>query len=278
MGGVATREALLRRTTRADVDRAIRTGAIIVIARGRYAHPDVADAPREAHRLGGVLSRESAALHHGWAVKAVPPEPHVTVPRNRKVARDRLSGVRLHRDDLHPDDIDGIAKEYTLTQCLRTLTWDAALAVADSAMRAGESNLLRRVGATVRGPGAPQVRRAVAEARVEAANPFESVLRATALDVEGLSVRPQVRIGQVRPDLVDEELRIVLEADSFEWHGSRRALRRDARRYNLLVVDGWLVLRFAWEDVMFDQSYVRAVLVNVVARRTQVGCGCSCHA
>jgi very-short-patch-repair endonuclease len=104
------------------------------------------------------------------------------------------------------------------------------------------------------------------------------VLRATALDVEGLSVRPQVRIGQVRPDLVDEELRIVLEADSFEWHGSRSALRRDARRYNLLIIDGWLVLRFAWEDVMFDQSYVRAVLVNVVARRTQVGCGCSCHA
>jgi very-short-patch-repair endonuclease len=191
-----------------------------------------------------------------------------------------MKGVRLHRDDLHADDVEGIAtsKEYTLTQCLRTLTWDAALAVADSALRAGESNLLHRVGATVRGPGAPQVRRAVAEARAEAANPFESVLRAIALDVEGLSVRPQVHIGQVRPDLVDEELRIVLEADSFEWHGSRTALRRDARRYNLLVVDGWLVLRFAWEDVMFDQPYVRSVLVNLVARRTEVGCGCSCHA
>jgi very-short-patch-repair endonuclease len=93
-----------------------------------------------------------------------------------------------------------------------------------------------------------------------------------------LSARPQVRIGQARPDLVDEELRIVLEADSFEWHGSRTALRRDARRYNLLVVDGWLVLRFAWEDVMFDQPYVRSVLVKLVARRTEVGCSCSCHA
>jgi very-short-patch-repair endonuclease len=280
LGGVATREALLRRTTRAEVDRAIRTGAITVVARGRYAMPEVGHAAREAHRLGGVLCRESAALHHGWAVKAVPSEPHVSVPRNRKVARQRMKGVRLHRDDLHADDVEGIAtsKEYTLTQCLRTLTWDAALAVADSALRAGESNLLHRVGATVRGPGAPQVRRAVAEARAEAANPFESVLRAIALDVEGLSVRPQVHIGQVRPDLVDEELRIVLEADSFEWHGSRTALRRDARRYNLLVVDGWLVLRFAWEDVMFDQPYVRSVLVNLVARRTEVGCGCSCHA
>jgi hypothetical protein len=111
----------------------------------------------------------------------------------------------------------GIAtsKEYTLVQCLRTLSWDAALAVADSAMRAGESSLLCRVGASVRGPGAPQVRRAVAEARAEPANPFESVLRAIALDVDGLSVR---------------------------------------------------------------QLYVRSVLVKLVARRTEVGCGCSCHA
>ena len=58
---------------------------------------------------------------------------------------------------------------------------------------------------------------------------------------------------------------MVLEADSFEWHGDRAALRRDAKRYNLLVVEGWLVLRFAWEDVMFDPDYVRQVLVAVVA-------------
>ena len=280
LGGVATREALLGRCTRAEVDRAIRTGAIVVLARGRYAMPEVDHAVLEAHRLRGVLCRESAALRHGWAVKEVPPEPHVSVPRHRRVAPERLRGVQLHRDDLHPDDIDGIttSKEYTLTQCLRTSPWDAALAVADSALRAGESALLRRVGATVRGPGAPQVRRAVAEARAEAANPFESVLRAVALDVEGLAVRPQVRIGHVRPDLVDEELRIVLEADSFEWHGGRAALRRDARRYNLLVVDGWVVLRFAWEDVMYDQTYVRSLLVKLVARRTEVVCTCDRHA
>jgi very-short-patch-repair endonuclease len=58
----------------------------------------------------------------------------------------------------------------------------------------------------------------------------------------------------------------VLEADSFEWHGSRAALARDARRYNLLVSEGWLVLRFAWEDVMHDPRYVRDVLEAAVSR------------
>ena len=98
---------------------------------------------------------------------------------------------------------------------------------------------------------------------VGAANPFESVLRALAIEA-GLSVTPQVVValpdGDRRPDLLDRERRLVLEADSFLWHGSRRALRRDARRYNAFVVAGWLVLRFAWEDVMHDQAYVLAVL------------------
>lgn len=240
----------------------------------------------DAHTLNGVLSYTSAALHHGWEVKTVPERPHVTVPRKRKVSQDRRSGVELHRADLTIDEIVGIAtsKELTLTQCLRSLPFAEALAVADSAARHGERSLLRRVAVTARGPGSPQIRRVIDAARGEAANPFESALRAIALNVPGLDVEPQVLIHsgsrRIRPDLVDRERRIVLEADSFEWHGERVALRRDARRYNLLVVDGWIVLRFAWEDVMFDPDYVHQMLVAVVALvdgRTQVH-SCSCSA
>ena len=89
-----------------------------------------------------------------------------------------------------------------------------------------------------------------------------------ALTVPGLRVEPQRLITSVnpwvRPDLVDEDLRIVIEADSFAWHGDRAALRRDARRYDQLVVDGWIVLRFSWEDVMFDPEWVRSVMVAAV--------------
>jgi hypothetical protein len=47
-----------------------------------------------------------------------------------------------------------------------------------------------------------------------------------------------------------------------------------------MVVDGWTVLRFAWEDVMVDPDYVHQMLVAVVALvdgRTQVH-SCSCSA
>jgi very-short-patch-repair endonuclease len=108
------------------------------------------------------------------------------------------------------------------------------------------------------------MRRVAKEASGLAANPFESVLRAVSLDVPGLALRPQVEIWDegfvARPDLVDEELRVVVEADSFAWHGGRDQLASDARRYNRLVVSGWIVLRFVWEDVMFHQAEVREVM------------------
>jgi hypothetical protein len=273
-GGVATRAQLVAATGRSAVDEALRSGRIVALARGRYALASTDGALAAAHRLSGVLTLESAAVHHGWAVKTVNGPPHIAVPRKRRLRPGQAEGVVVHYRSLTADDLDGMAtsREATLLHCLRELPFDAALAVADSALRDGERAMLRRVGATARGAGAAQVRRVAGEARPEAANPFESVLRALALQVPGWRPEPQRWIELpnrwVRPDLVDVDLRIVLEADSFEWHGDRAALRDDARRYDELVVAGWLVLRFAWEDVMFDQDWVTGILRAVVASRT----------
>jgi very-short-patch-repair endonuclease len=101
-----------------------------------------------------------------------------------------------------------------------------------------------------------------------AANPFESMLRAIAIEA-GLSARPQVGISLgedavVHPDVVDSGRRIVLEADSWEFHAGRDAHARDCRRYTLLVVHGWTVLRFTWRQVMHDPDFVRWCLVSLV--------------
>jgi very-short-patch-repair endonuclease len=142
--------------------------------------------------------------------------------------------------------------------------------------------VLDDIASMVRGPGRPGVLRAVRLADKRSANPFESSLRSIADEVDGLDVEPQRWIvinGQwVRPDLVDARLKLVLEAESFEWHGKRAALKRDARRYNLLVIDGWTVLRFSWEDVMFDREYVLDVIRKVVDARTQVRRCATCAA
>jgi very-short-patch-repair endonuclease len=287
LGGLAARQALIDKTSRADVDRALRRGDIVVVARGRYALPSVAGASAVAHALSGVLSHTSAALHHGWEVKAPPEKPHVMVPRKRRVSAEARRVAEVHFGDLFAEDVaDGIATgvELTLIHCLRALPDDEALAVADSGLRHGvPPATLRRVAMAVTGPGSAKVRRIAGQARAEAANPFESCLRSIALTVSGLSVQPQVWLPglHMRSDLVDRDRKVVLEADSFEWHGDRAALRRDARRYNAMVVDGWLVLRFAWEDVMFHPEYVREVLVGVaelVHRQAQPCCLHRCAA
>ncbi len=280
LGGVATRAQLIEASSRREVDAALSAGEVVAVAHGRYALPSADLARRAAHELTGVVSHRSAALLWGWAVKCQPGAPDVTVPRNRKLSEPRAGGVAIHRADLDRDDIrDGVtSRDRTLVDCLRDLPFDEALAVADSALRDGYSpDRLHRLAREARGPGSRQIRRVAAEARAEAANPFESALRAIAIEIPGLNVRPQVPLfapaeflGQ--PDLVDEDLRIVLEADSFEWHGDRAALRHDARRYDLMVVNGWLVLRFAWEDVMFDPMWVRSILEAAVYERTYRSC------
>lgn len=279
-GGIADRQTLVRATSRGQVDRALRRGEIVRVSRGRYALPAIDEGLREAHRLTGIVSHQSAALLHGWAVKTVPHKPHVTVPKNRQVTDDQRERVTLHRAMLAPGDVTGAVTsvERTLVDCLRCLQFDEALSIADSALRTRSisKEALTALAGGIRGPGAAQARRVAAAADARAANPFESVLRAIALSVKGLDFTPQLLITagsfSVQPDLVDADRRVVLEADSFAWHGHRGALRDDARRYNNLVIRGWLVLRFAWEDVMHDSDYVRRVLTMIaelVHRRTK---------
>ena len=284
LGGVATWSGLRRRVSRSALAYAVGVGDIVVDARGRYALPGADEALRAASRLGGTVSHRSAAQHWGWAQKALPAQPEIILPKHR---RPRRSGERVvvRWADLTPDEVDGrvTTRERTVIDCLRTLELDAALAVADSALRSGDlsADRLLAIAAAARGPGSVQCRRMAGLASPLAANPFESVLRSLAWEA-GLRVRPQVPLYGTgflgRPDLVDTDLRVVLEADSFTWHGSRPALRRDARRYNALVVHGWLVLRFAWEDVMHDQAYVRSVLAQVAQGWTERRCWACGHA
>jgi very-short-patch-repair endonuclease len=248
---------------------------VLRVGRGRYALPDADHARRTAARLSGVVSHLSAAQLHGWELKHRPALPTVTVPRNRRVEPSRRQGAVVRWRDLDEDQVwNGRTRAgRTVIDCAKDHPFDEALTLADSALRHGNvtSGQLRRLAENVPTVGRAQCRRVAGEANGLAANPFESVLRAIALDVPGLELRPQVVIdedGSVgRPDLVDVERRIVAEADSFEFHGRRQALRRDCERYTALALRGWLVLRFSWENVMFEAAYVGDCFHRAVHQR-----------
>ncbi|MCY4726239.1 DUF559 domain-containing protein [Nocardioides sp. STR2] len=274
LGGVATRDMLVRLTSRRALESALTAGELVRVNRGRYAVPGVHEGTELALTVTGHVCLVSAALAHGWKVKVVPAVPQIAVPKDRRIDAAVRTRIAVTWTDLHDTQVEGLATNAltTLAMCGRRLPFDEALAIADSALRDGFPVAhLRATAEAARGPGSARLRRVAAHADGRSDNPFESVLRAIAIDVPGLEVVPQVRITgelglRVRADLVDRHLRIVIEADSFEWHGDRTALRRDARRYDLLVANGWTVLRFSWEDVMHDPDFVRAVLRATVER------------
>lgn len=286
LGGVASRQMIERLTSRRALEEAVVVGGLVRVARGRYAVPQLHQGTELALTVAGHVCLVSAALAHGWKVKIVPEKPQIALPKDRRIAKELRESMDVRWIDLRDDQVEGLATDAatTLEMCARRLPFDEALAIADSALRDGfPPRELIRLANVARGPGSARLRRVAACADGRSDNPFESVLRAIALEVPGLDVEPQVRIRgrlslDVRPDLVDRRLRIVLEADSFEWHGERKALRRDARRYDLLVVNGWLVLRFAWEDVMHDQEWVGSVIEAATDERTEQRTGTTAQA
>jgi very-short-patch-repair endonuclease len=273
LGGVATTAQLLELCTSRELREAVDAGSIVRLGKGRYSLKQAAEAQKEGLRLHGTISHLSAALVHGWEVVGQPDKPWISVPRNRNVSADDRKRVHLVYADVTGAVTDPLT---TVVDCGRRLPFREALAVADSALRRGvvDQDELIASAARVRGKGAAQCRRVAAAATPLAANPLESALRAIALDVPGLEVRPQVEIQlpdfAVHPDLVDQDLRIAIEAEGSFFHGTiKESFLRDVRRYTLLVVARWVVIRFTYDDVMKKPEFVYDALLAVVRERSR---------
>ena len=278
LGGACTRAVIVERCGRAPVDGALRDGTLVRVARGRYALSTASDPVKAAATLDGVLSMRSAAQRHGWGQKLVPEKPDVTFPRNRHLPREARLLVVPHWSDIAPEDIvDGMTGvRRTLIDCMRMLPLEESVPIVDSALRAGDvtHDELKAIAHSMRGRGRTRAILVAEMATTRAVNPYESTLRAIASTVPGLHVVPQMPIRvspsrELHPDLADPDLGLVIEAESFEWHGKRAALTRDCVRYNAFTCQGWLVIRFSWDLVMFQPAYVVAVLERMVrlARR-----------
>ncbi|KQY50917.1 MULTISPECIES: DUF559 domain-containing protein [unclassified Nocardioides] len=274
-GGSATWAELKGLTNRRGLDKALQLGVIVKHRHGSYALP-TDDHRRAAGELCGVVSGLSAALHWGLKMKKEPEHPTVTVPRSRRVDASRREGVQLHRDTLPAGHVfQGVTSlARTVADCARWLPFDEAVCVADSALRSRlvTKEDLRAVVVSLPRTGRSRAMAVVEFADGRAANPFESCLRVIAAQVTGLCAEPQVEIGPHRVDLADRRLRLVIEAESYAFHGSKELFRADVRRYTWLATQQWVVARFLWEDVMHAPERVREALHLLV--KTRLACSC----
>ena len=126
--------------------------------------------------------------------------------------------------------------------------------------RAEKAGLLRRTIPDVRRPGAAKLRSALARDPAATATELERRLMLL-LEQYGLPrPRRQVLIGPYAVDFLWAKQRVIVEADSFEHHSSRRSFAADRRRDAELKLMGYDVIRFTWRQVTDEPVYVATTL------------------
>ena len=252
------------------VRKRVRSGRLHRVHRGVYA---VGRARLELRglRLAAVLAcGPGAVLSHRTAADALGILPRrsavieVTIPGRSGRSRP---GITIHRSrTLRPRDrttIDAIP----CTACARTLTDLAALvdrrALATAIENAERlrifdlrkldvsSRALRNALALYREP--PPTREAFERLAFE-------VFAAAGLDRPAVNVLVDTPAEQLEVDFCWPDRRLVVEADSWEYHRTRAAFERDRRRDWLLHAAGWICLRITWRQLKHAPGEVIAAL------------------
>jgi predicted transcriptional regulator of viral defense system len=211
---------------------------------------------------GAVLSHRTAADALGLLPSASS-RIEVTVPGR---SRRNRPGVTIHRSPaLRPDDCtqqDGIP----CTNPARTLLDLAAVVSAATLAQAIEAAERIRLfdGEAVtdvlaRAAGRPAARRlrAALAAYFGGPVPTRRELERRALQLFDQAGLPRPRVNSLVPtgegplevDFCWPDRRLVVEADTFEFHGTRAAFERDRRRDQLLRSAGWAPVRITWRQV-----------------------------
>lgn len=70
----------------------------------------------------------------------------------------------------------------------------------------------------------------------------------------------------LRVDLHWPEQRLIVEVDSFQWHGSRQAFENDRRRDQILTAAGYTVIRITWDQLTRTPLQVIATIAQALCR------------
>ncbi|MGC4937851.1 type IV toxin-antitoxin system AbiEi family antitoxin domain-containing protein [Kribbella sp. DT2] len=272
LGGWATAADLIAVTSRKTVARALDRGEVARLARGVYVLPGYSADMLTALAYDGVLSHVSAAAAWNLPLLATPPKPHIMLPPKRR-PRPGPPAV-LHWAPTSADERRARTTSLprTVLDCARVLPYSEGLAVADAALAGGTlgAEELLTAATSLRGPGCPKAHRVAASATALSGSFLESMLRALLITEEIDGFEPQVLVTagafRARVDLGHRHAQIALEADGFEFHGSRRDFAADCRRYDELVAAGWLVLRITYEQVLGDPGWVVATIRRAMTR------------
>lgn len=229
----------------------------------------------------GSASHRSAA--HLWGfVDDLPPTPEILVPSGR-TPKGLVAAV--HRTS-HLARIDRTTVAgMSCTTPLRTLhdlgsvvdgeALEDAVARAIGRRRTSARQLIRYVDRSLVGRPGGAALRTVAELYIDRRRETKSRLETIvdrAVRVDGIprpirQLRVRIQGRRFDLDLAWPSERVFVEADGYEHHSSPADLTRDRERQNLLVLNGWLPLRYTWRVARYQSHKVRTELLEALLLR-----------
>ncbi len=262
-------------------------GRLHRIHRGVFAlHPPPFD--RKQLLLAAVLACgiESAVSHLCAAglltlVDIHPAVIDITVPGQRGRSR---AGIDCHRTPLHPRDrtaIDGIpctAAARTLADIAPLLDDDAledALIAADSLRILNRRRLDELIAERAGRPGIARLAALIADDPVETQHKNErrmfSICREFGIPRPLTQHRIDVGDRTFHADFCWPELHLIVEFDSWRWHGGRTRTESDRDRDQLLKIAGLDTVRFTRDQVVHRREQTGNRLVALTRSLGELG-------
>lgn len=243
------------------IRRAVDAGQLERVRRSWLLTPQCASDHRAAAEVGGRVTCVTAAQRLGlWTEDA--DSTHLAVPS---------TASRVSRPDrkLHWGTGPIPASRYTVEEPLLNVLFHVARCLEPADAVTIWETALRNSLVTL-----PQLRRTqwhsttVTGVLKRVAVQSDSVLESRFLAIMrscGVNVRQQVLIDGHPVDALIGE-RLVVQVDGFEFHSNPKDRRKDLRQDARLTLLGYTVLRFDYQQVMFDQGYVQEIILNAVAQ------------
>ena len=251
--------------SRQAVSRRVVARRLFVIHPGVFAlHPP--PYTRDQLRLAAVFAGGPDSLVSHWGSASLQGladhSPPLIAITNRTGRGSRCPTLTVHRSQVDPRD-RRMVRGIPCTSAARTIidiaptasltALEALLLAADSLHLLNRGRLEALLDERHGRPGTRKLRSLITDEPVEARNANErrlfSICREFGLPLPLVNHRIHIGDRTFYADFCWPDLHLIIEADSWRWHGGRTAHEGDADRVQLLSLAGWRIVRFTRDQI-----------------------------
>jgi very-short-patch-repair endonuclease len=256
------------------IDRQVRNGTLRPVLPGVYTPPEMCDSVRT--RILAVMRWDPDAILVGRAAAWASFWPEIrvaTVTCSLRHQRRPQRGYEFTRRQIPEELVVSRAGLRLTSPALTALDLCATVGgdAIDQALRTRATTLAqlqRALELTAARVGNRDRRHLLLDSRAEpwskAERKFHRLLRDAGI-TGWRANRPVVLKGSTcYVDVIFRKLKLVIEIDGRLYHTGTEVFEADRRRQNLLVLDGWFVLRFTWTMIEEHPEEVIAMVCQAI--------------